>query len=131
MTIQKEMKIMDLARMIFDMDKNKVIDFAAGTKEEVEQYGLWCGIRYFNPFDNENLVYVVGFYGGEGNTRLYNISEYDNYIGKFCEKELYYPYGGSFPSDEKFINCIAKMLVDFFDNYGICIPDIVTVETEV
>lgn len=81
----KEMKIMSLAKTIYQMDKNAVVDFASGDEKEVDACGGWHGIRQYNPFDNDNLIYIVGHYGGEACTWLYTISEYDSRIGDFCE----------------------------------------------
>lgn len=121
----KEMKIMDLARLIYQMDEGDVIDFASGDEDTVERWGGWMVVQKFNPFDNDNLIYVIGRYGGEADTYLYHISEYDEHIGDFCEREL---RDWCNRTDENYINCIAKMLVNFFQRIESTTPEIVTVD---
>ena len=119
-----EMKIMDLARLIYQMDEGDVIGFASGDEATAERSGGWMGIQKLNPFDNDNLIYIIGHYGGEANTYLYHISEYDEHIGEFCEREL---RDWSNCTDENYVNCIAKMLVNIFQRTEAVVPEIVTV----
>ena len=121
----KEMKIMDLARLIYQMDKGDVIDFASGDEDTVFFYGGWMGVQKINPFDNDNLIYIIGHYGGEAETYLYHISEYDEHIGDFCAREL---HDWRNRTDENYVNCIAKMLVDIFQRIESTTPEIVTVD---
>ena len=123
----KTMKIMDLARLVYQMGDNDVIDFASGDEERVAAYGGWLGIRKCNPFDNDNLIYLVGHYGGEANTWMYHISEYDEHIGDFCEREL---HDWRNRTDENYINCIARMFVDIFLRQESVVPDAVTVDDD-
>ena len=119
--------LMDLAKLIYEMKNGEVIDFAAGTEDEIENYGGWFGVKECNPFDNDNLMYLVGHYGGECNTRLYHINEYDDQIGDFCTKELERWWE---TTDQNYINCIGRMLADVFERFDGLVPDVITVDTE-
>lgn len=115
----EKMKLMELAKLAYEMDKYETIDFANCSSEDVDYYGGWCGIKKANPFDNDNLAFMIGRYGGEANTRFYQISEYDAQIGDFCEHYLGRYVNGSWrsPSDEDYIICIAKAISDFILDY--------------
>ena len=115
-----EMKLYDLAKTVYNMEPNQVIDFADASIE-----AGWYGIRQINPFDNDNLIYLVGTYGGECNTYLYNISGLDDRIGKFCAKEFCPWYN---IKEINYINCIAKMLADVFERVEGSVPEIIKVE---
>ena len=112
--MEAEMKLYDLAKAVYNMEPNQVIDLA-------DAYG----IRQINPFDNDNLIFVVGTYGGECNAYLFNISEYDDRIGKFCAKELHPWYN---IRKINYINCIAKMLADVFERVEYSVPEMIKVE---
>ena len=123
----KEMKLMGLAKLIYETEEDTVIDFASGTENEVVCYGGWMGVKNINPFDNDNPIYLVGHYGGEADTWLYHISEYDDRIGDFCAKELHV-YDWRDITDQSYINCIGRILVDVFERFEGEIPEIITVE---
>ena len=114
------LKLYDLAKMVYNMEPNQVIDFADASIE-----AGWYGIRQINPFDNDNLIYLVGTYGGECNTYLYNISGLDDRIGKFCAKEFCPWYN---IKEINYINCIAKMLADVFERVEYSVPEMIKVE---
>ena len=118
--MEAEMKLYDLAKMVYNMEPNQVIDFADATID-----ASWYGIRQINPFDNDNLIYLVGTYGGECNTYLYNISGLDDRIGKFCAKEFCPWYN---IKKINYINCIAKMLADVFERVEGTVPEMIKVE---
>lgn len=125
----KEMKLMDLARLVNDMKVGEVIDFEPGTKEEVEWCGGWpCGVKRIREFSMDNPMYLVSHWGGEAETVLYHISEYDRRIGDFCAKELDKRCGRT---DRDWINCCAFMIADYLENW--CegyIPETITVDID-
>lgn len=133
---RKEMKLMELAAMVNDMEIGEVIDFACGTEDEAEWCGRWCGIKRISEFSNDNPMYIVSHYGGEAEANLYHISEYDHRIGDFCEKELGYRYRlfesiTEEEANQKWINCCAKMIADYIETWGDgSVPDVITVEWE-
>ena len=90
------------------------LTFAIGTSDEVDIWGEWCGIQKVNLFDNDNDIYLVGFWGGEGNVRMYQMSEYDPAIGDIY-RNLFEGSGKNlFPTDElKEQAVIARMIVKF------------------
>lgn len=125
--MRKEMKLMEFAAMIDKMKVGEVIDFAAGSIEDVEMCGGWCGVKRIDEFDQDNPMYLVSHYGGEGNAFLYHISEYDHRIGDFCERELsknidYYP--------QIWINCCARMIADYMETFDGIVSPVITVEWE-
>ena len=123
----KEMKLMELAEMVYNMKDGEVINFAVGTVDEVDQWGFWCGVTRFNKFDNDNLAYIVSRYGGEAEAYLYHISEYDHRIGEFCEPRTTYRLDGTNRRDKDYIECIARMLADYLINWCCCVGDTITV----
>ena len=128
----KEMKLMDLAKLVNDMNVDDVIDFVNGDSESAVWYGGWCGIKRVNPFDNDNPQYLIGYYGGEANTRFYAISEYDPRIGDFCAKRLeHWDYVNEKyvkPKEENWIACVARMIADFVLDYDGAVSEVITVD---
>lgn len=130
-----EMKLMDLARVVYSVANDDYIDehgsmrvdFAGGTEEETRRSYGWYGVIQFNPFDNDNYIFIIGSFGGEANTWLYTISEYDPRIGDFCKTQLHYDIRHGC-NDEAYINCIARMLADVFERNEGGVPDVITVE---
>lgn len=131
----KEMKLTDLAKLVNDMNVGEVIDFVNGDSEDAIWYGGWCGIKRVNPFDNDNPQYLIGYYGGEANTRFYAISEYDPRIGDFCAKRLeHWDYVNEKyvkPKEENWITCVARMIADFVLDYDGAVSEIITVDEEI
>ena len=130
-----EMKLMDLARRAYELDNGEVIDFANKGADEAEWYGGWMGIKRLNEFDNDNLQYLIGYYGGECNARFYAISEYDERIGEFCEEKLGYDFAMKLwragEGDQKYIDCIAKAIADFLLDYEGNVSETITVDEEI
>lgn len=120
-----EMKLMDLAVIAYEMEENGLVDFTSGPEHMAGEYVGWYGIRKVNPFDNDNLMFLIGGYGGEANTYFYNISEYDDRIGDFCAKRVAYL---SPRTDEDYMVCIGKMLADFFERMEGLIPEVITID---
>ena len=129
-----EMKLMDLARRVYEASDDEVIDFTNGDTVDAEFCGGWMGIKKINAFDNDNVILLIGLYGGEANTRLYAISEYDDRIGDFCSCYMgrYEKYVGWIrPSDNDYVVCIAKAVADFLIDYWGCVSETITVDEEV
>ncbi len=124
--MEKEMKLMDLAKLVYELPVGRVIDFANRNSEDVERCGGWCGVKRIDEFDNDNMMFLVGKYGGEANTRLYALSEYDEYIGDFCEPRLAWCIG----RDIDYVECIARMLADFIIDYEESVNETITVYLE-
>ena len=128
-----EMKLMDLAKLVYELPIGGVIDFANGNSEDVERCGGWCGIKRIEEFDNDNMMFLVGLYGGEANTRLYALSEYDERIGDFCEPRLTWCIGPEAENrrrDIDYVECIARMLADFIIDYEGSVNETITVYLE-
>ena len=111
----KEMKLMDLAYLVNQLEVGQVIDFAPGTKEDVEDFGGWCGVKRIDEFDNDNPMFLVSHYGGECECVLYHLSEYDPRIGDFCEPRLEYRLDGKNRKEKDWIECCARMLADYME----------------
>ena len=125
--MEKEMKLMELAALVNNMKVGEVIDFAPGTMEDVEVFGGWCGVKRISEFSMDNPMYLVSHWGGEAETVLYHINEYDHRIGDFCAKELDKWWERT---EQNWVNCCAKMLADYLENW--CdgyVPETITVET--
>ena len=122
--MKKEMKLMELAELVYKMKDDEVIDFAPGDEEEVEFDGGWCGVKKINEFSNDNPMYLVSHYGGEAEARLYHISEYDDRIGDFVGEEI----DDWHPTEQQYVNCCARMLADFFEDRVDYVPEVITVE---
>ena len=121
----KEMKLMELAKLVNDMKVGEVIDFASGDEDEVEHCGGWCGVKRIDEFDNDNPMYLVSHYGGEAECVLYHISEYDHRIGEFCESRLIYRI-----NEKDWIECCAKMIADYLEDYCDGVTEVITVDVE-
>ena len=130
-----EVKLMDLARRAFELGNGEVIDFANKTETGADWYGGWMGIKRIDEFDNDNMQYLIGYYGGECNVRLYTISEYDNRIGEFCEERFGYDFvhkcwrGGS--DAQKYIDCIARAIADFLLDFEGVVSETITINEEI
>lgn len=107
--MEREMKLMDLAKLVNDMKVGDVIDFVGGTIDEAERYGGWCGVKRIDEFDNDNPMYIVSHYGGEANAILYHLSEYDPRIGNFCEPRLTYRLDDAACTKQK--ESLAKLIM--------------------
>lgn len=112
----KEMKLMDLAKLVYEMRSGETIDFANGTADEANWYGGWCGVKMIEDFGQDNLQYLIGHYGGQAYVKHYAISEYDERIGDFCE------------SHTRDVDCIARMLADFIIFYDDVVSETITVD---
>lgn len=126
----KEMKLMDLAKIVYKAKVGEYIDFLNGDKDEAFTYGGWCGVKRIEAFENDNLQFLVGHWGGECNVKHYAISEWDDRIGDFCEPRLNRFVGGvwSAPTDSDCIECIARMLADFIIGYEDFVSETITVD---
>ena len=115
----KEMKLMELAKLVNDMKVGETIYFVSGCIEEAEwnNVGCWCGVKRIDEFDNINSMYIVSLLGGEADAILYHISEFDNRIGDFCTR-----YAKS-----DLVACVAKMLADYLENMVDGVDEIITV----
>lgn len=126
-----EMKLMDLARRVYEANTDEVIDFVNGSGDDAEWYGGWMGIKKIEAFDNDNIILLIGHYGGEANTRLYALSEYDPRIGDFCEPRLRWCLGAEAKKhrqDIDFIECIAKAIADFLIDYWGSVSETIAVD---
>lgn len=128
--MDKEMKLMDLAKIVYKAKVGEYIDFVNGDKDEAFTCGGWCGVKRIDAFDNDNLQFLVGQWGGEGDVKHYAISEWDERIGDFCEPRLNRRVGGvwSDPTDSDYIECIARMLADFIIRYEDYVSEVITVD---
>ena len=92
--------------------------FAAGTSHEADVWGGWCGIKKVILFDNDNDIYLIGYWGGEGNVRMYQMSEFDPSIGD-TYRNLFEGSGKSlFPTDElKERAVVARMIMKFATDF--------------
>lgn len=126
----KEMKLMDLAKMVNEMNVGDVIAFANGYKEEAERNGGWCGVKKIDEFDNDNPMYLVSHYGGEAECRLYHINEWDPTIGDFCNKKLARYVNGMWeqPTEIDWIDCCARMIANYLIRYDGFVNEIISVE---
>lgn len=128
--MEKEMKLMDLAKIVYRAKVDKYIDFANGTKDDAATYGGWVGVKRITAFDNDNLQFLVGAWGGECNVKHYAISEWDDRIGDFCAPRMYRYKNGKYeaPSAQNYIECIARMLADFIIRYEGYVSETITVD---
>ena len=127
----KEMKLMDLAKIVWEMKVGNIIDFTEGTEMDAEAYGGWICIKRIDFCDNDNPMFIVSYYGGEANAVLYHLSEYDPRIGDFCQPRLRFRWKESQPESRTEINwieCCAKMLADYLDANGGGVPETITVD---
>lgn len=129
----KEMKLMDLAKMVNEMKVGDVIDFVNKNADEAEWYGGFCGVKRIDEFDNDNPMYLVSRYCGQAECKLYHLNELDPEIGDFCEKRLNRYKNGMWvpPTEKDWIECCAKMIADYLENKdgGVC--EMITVDIEV
>lgn len=124
----REMKLMDLAKLVDDMKVGDVIDFVNGTIDEAERYGGWCGVKRIDEFDNDNPMYIVSHYGGEANAILYHLSEYDPRIGNFCEPRLMYRLDDTNRKEKDWIECCARMIADYIEFYDGGVSSVIAVD---
>ena len=124
----KEMKLMELAKLVNEMKVDDVIDFASGDEETVECYGGWCGVKRIDVFDNDNPMYIVSHYGGEAEAVLYHLSEYDPRIGNFCESRLEYRLDDTTRKEKDWIECCARMIANYLETHCGGVDDVITVE---
>lgn len=123
-------KLMDLAKIVVDMKISDTINFANCDMDEVDRIGGWIGIRCVDFFDNDNIMYVIGHWGGEANAKLYHISEYDDRIGSFCEGQQTKSnkWSCSYMTEQNYINCVGKMIADYLLNCDGYVNEVLTVE---
>lgn len=128
--MEKEMKLMDLAKLVYEAKVNEYIDFSNGDKDEAGACAGWCGVKKIDAFDNDNLQFLVGSWGGECNVKHYAISEWDDRIGDFCAPRMYRYKNGKYevPSAKDYIECIARMLADFIIRYEGYVSETITVD---
>ena len=129
----KEMKLMELARLINNMKVGEVIDFANGTEEDAIRNGGWCGVKRIDEFDNDNLMYLVSHYGGQCECVLYHLNEYDPRIGDFCADRIDRLGNGWYcaPTEKDWIECCARMIADYLETHRDGVYGVITVDTEV
>ena len=127
------LKLMDLARMVGEMAVGDTIDFSNSDIDAVAWYGKWCGIKRIDVFENDNRQFLIGEYGGEANTRFYQISEYDPQIGMFCEERINRVVNGKWigNTEHGYIECIARMIADFCGYFYGSVNNIMCVDEEV
>ena len=128
-----DLKLMDLARRVSEMEVGDTIDFANSDSDGAEWYGEWCGIKRIDVFDNDNMQFLIGHYGSEANTRFYQISEYDPQIGDFCAEHLNRYVDGQWvgSTTEDYILCIARMIADFCEYFDGSVNDVMCVDEEI
>ena len=124
-----EVKLMDLATRVFEMDDNDHIDFVNGNEFTASLYGGWCGIcKLPDYFDNCNQMYLIGHYGCGARPRMYSLSEWDNYIGNDYWKIAKENY----PTDKEAIDLIARAIADYIDyEFGERIEEVMTIDEEI
>lgn len=112
--VRYEGSIWELAGAARGLKVGEELSFAIGTSEEVDILGGWYGIKKVNLFDNDNDIYLIGYWGGEGNVRMYQMSEFDPVIGD-TYRNLFEGSGKSlFPTDElKERAVVARMIMKF------------------
>lgn len=127
-----EIKLINLAELVHYMEVGETIDFATGNNEDIDRYGIWCGVKRIAEFENDNPMYIVSRYSGEAEAVLYHINEYDPRIGDFCAKELkYWDYEKHCPiarTEQNWINCCARMLADYLETHCDGVDEIITVD---
>ena len=124
----KEMKLMDLAKIVNEMNIGDVIAFANGDGEEAERNGGWCGAKRIDEFSNDNPMYLVSHYGGEAECVLYHLSEYDPRIGDFCSPRLEYRLDGKNRKEKDWVECCAKMIANYLMNRDGYVDSVISVE---
>lgn len=125
---EKEMKLIDLAKMVNNLRVGECIDFCPGTAEDAERYGGWCGVKRISEFDNDNPMYLVSRYGGEAECVLYHLSEYDYRIGNFCAPRLEYRLDGKNRKENDWVECCARMIADYLETHMGGVTKVITVE---
>ena len=123
----REMKLMDLAKLVWKMNVGDVIDFVEGTEDVACG---WCGVKRIDVFDNDNPMYIVSMYGGEAEAVLYHLSEYDHRIGNFCEPRLTYRIDGSNRKEKDWIECCGRMLADYLETHSCGVSEVITVDID-
>lgn len=103
----KEMKLMEFARIVDDMEIGDVIDFKNAPEEEYASSII--GIQRVGFFD-DTTKYVIGTYYHEGETELYHIG-----------------LEGSCDTREDFVVSIGKMIADYLLTYEGYVNDVLTV----
>lgn len=128
----REMKLMELAELVHYMEIDEIIEFAPGNIEDIDRYGIWCGVKRIDEFENDNPMYIVSRFGGEAEAVLYHISEYDDRIGDFCAEKLKYwdfeKHCWILRTEQNWINCCAKMLADYLETHCNGVDEIITVD---
>ena len=130
----KEMKLMELAKLVNDMKVGDVIDFANGTEEDAERYGGWCGVKRIDEFSQDNPMYLVSHWGGRCECVLYQLDEYDPRIGDFCAERIdRYDNKGRYciPTEKDWIECCARMIADYLEEKRDGVYEVITVDMEV
>ena len=128
---REEMKLIDFGKLISEMEVGDTFDFANIDENEVERFGGWCGVKRIDEFDNDNPMYIVSYWSGEANARLYHISEYDPRIGNFCEPRITYRLDGANRKEKDWAECCAKMIADYLIDYDGHVNEVITVEREI
>lgn len=124
----KEMKLMELAKLVNEMKVDDVIDFASGDEETAKWSGGWCGVKRIDVFDNDNPMYIVSHYGGEAEAVLYHLSEYDPRIGNFCAPRVEYRLDNTNRKEKDWIECCARMIANYLETHCSGVDDVITVE---
>lgn len=101
-----EMKLMELAELVCDMEIGDVIDFKNAPEDE---FAHAMGIQRVGFFD-DTTKYVIGTYYHEGETELYHIG-----------------LEGSCDTREDFVVSIGKMIADYLLTYEGWVNDVLTV----
>lgn len=128
---RKEMKLIDLGKLVSEMEVGDVIDFANCNSMDVELYGGWCGVKRIDEFDNYSPMYIVSYWGGNANARLYHINEYDPRIGNFCDPRIAYRLDGANRKEKDWAECCAKMIADYLIDYDGHVNEVIIVEREI
>lgn len=125
--IRYEGSIWELAGAARGLKVGEELTFASGKSDDIDIWGEWCGIKKTNMFDNDNDIYFIGYWGGEGNVRMYQMSEYDPAIGNKFD-EIYGENSWYATEELKEQAIVAHMITSFINDFERTIPTVVTWE---
>lgn len=97
------MKLMEFAELVSEMREDEIYNFVYVAEDKAEWHKEWfgeCGIQKINAFDACCNVYLIGYWGENGNVELYKLNDYDGRI------------------EDALVERCGKMLSDFAEKYG-------------